>query len=163
MLQIVCLFKWYITLTQYNFAQCCKWRKLDIELENSQRQRDNCIYILVMRLPRLEIEMRFKTRQENLRNHKLPYTAINDNTTIVNSLLDPTHEIVLGDCRWLWRLVKCSVTSFSTAPGSMFGTRRIENLPMTLRGMTVLEPAPSNAPCIPAEHSVVWMNTATWM
>jgi len=31
----------------------------------------------------------------------------------------------------------------------MFGTVRIENLPITLRGITVLQPAPSQAPWIP--------------
>lgn len=40
-------------------------------------------------------------------------------------------------------------TCFSTTSGSMSGTRRMENLPLTLRGITVLAPASEKAPSIP--------------
>lgn len=46
-------------------------------------------------------------------------------------------------------LISFKITCFSTTFGSMSGTRRMENLPMTLRGMTVLAPASAKAPSIP--------------
>lgn len=42
-----------------------------------------------------------------------------------------------------------SVTCFSTTDVFMWGTRRIENFPITWPGMTVLAPGSSNAPSIP--------------
>ena len=58
---------------------------------------------------------------------------------------------VLGLSRSLWIFSRWVLTSFSTSDGSMSGTSLMENLPMTFLGITVLPPAPSNAPSIPAE------------
>ncbi len=47
-------------------------------------------------------------------------------------------------------------TCFSTTAGSMLGTWRMENLAMTLAGMTVLVPGEENAPSMP------WIDTVGW-
>ena len=46
-------------------------------------------------------------------------------------------------------LCTCSYTSLFTSALSMLGTVRIENLPMTLAGMTVLAPGAEKAPSTP--------------
>mmetsp|Transcript_104159 Transcript_104159/g.294558 ORF Transcript_104159/g.294558 Transcript_104159/m.294558 type:complete len:222 (+) Transcript_104159:272-937(+) len=46
-------------------------------------------------------------------------------------------------------LVRCRLTSTSTCSGSMPSTSRIETLPTTVPGMTVLQPCPEKAPCTP--------------
>jgi len=43
----------------------------------------------------------------------------------------------------------------------MLGTIRIENLPITLRGITVLHPTPSKAPWIPDTIKTVKIDPAT--
>ena len=50
-------------------------------------------------------------------------------------------------------LCRCSVTNFLILSGDWFGTSLNENLPITLRGITVLDPASLNAPSIPAEEN----------
>lgn len=50
---------------------------------------------------------------------------------------------------WHENAVILTPTCFSTTFGSMSGTRRMENLPMTFRGMTVFAPASEKAPSIP--------------
>lgn len=49
----------------------------------------------------------------------------------------------------LWTFSTCCLTNFSISSGVWCGTRRMENLPITLRGITVLAPAALKAPSIP--------------
>ena len=58
---------------------------------------------------------------------------------------------LFGDFLSLWIPSRYLTTKASISAGFWLGTRRMENLPTTFLGITVLAPAPSKAPSIPVQ------------